>query len=823
MITLTVDQLHDENEDLRRRLEEAEDALRALRAGEVDAVLIETEREQVYTLEAVEKPYRLLVEQMPRAAATLTADGAIIYCNRRFADLLQRPLRALLGKPLAGFVTAADRPLITALLRDSQTAEVTGEVALQRGDGTPVPAYLGISTVREGALGLCLMVTDLTEQRHYQELQRTQEALRQSEQRYRLLVEGVKDYAIFLLSPDGRVASWNAGAERIKGYRADEIIGQNYSRFFTPEDVRGGRPSNALQVAAAEGRFEDEGWRVRKDGSRFWANVLLTPLRDATGQLVGFSKVTRDITERRLGDERYRSVVNHILDGIIAIDEYGTIQTCNPAAEKLFGYEAGEVLGRNVRMLMPNPYHAEHDAYLANYLRTGVAKIIGIGREVLGRRKDGSTFPMDLAVSEFHLGQRRFFTGIVRDITEHKRLEKELRQRAQDLAEADRRKDEFLATLAHELRSPLAPIHNAVQILKAKGPANPELQWGQDVIDRQVRVMARLLDDLLDVSRVSHGKLELRTERVELTTVLNAALETSRPRIEAASHELTVALPPEPIHILADPVRLAQVFSNLLNNAAKYTEEGGRIWLTVERQESDVIVSVKDNGIGINAEMLPRIFEIFAQAPRALVRSQGGLGIGLSLVKGLVDLHGGNIEAKSGGVGRGSEFVVRLPVAAETPFQEPARLDEAGGQLPVRKRRILIVDDNRDSADSLTMLLQIVGHEVRTAYDGEQAVEAARALRPEIALLDIGMPKLNGYDACRRIREQPWGQGMYLIALTGCGQEQDQRRTEEAGFNHHMVKPVDPAALMKLLASLPSDGGQLTAKWPRKSIDRPSP
>jgi CheY-like chemotaxis protein/two-component sensor histidine kinase len=385
------------------------------------------------------------------------------------------------------------------------------------------------------------------------------------------------------------------------------------------------------------------------------------------------------------------------------------------------------------------------------------------------------------------------------DVTERKQTEEELR-------DADRKKDEFLATLAHELRNPLAPMRNAVQILKAKGPPHPELEWARGVLDRQGQLMARLLDDLLDVSRISLNKLELRTERVELAAVCDAALETSRPVIEAGSHELTVTLPPEPIHLEADPVRLAQVFANLLNNAAKYTEEGGRIRLTAERQGSDVIVSVKDSGIGIAAEMLPRIFEIFSQAKPALVRSQGGLGIGLSLAKGLVELHGGSIEVRSDGTGRGSEFVVRLPVAAETPAREPARPSD-DEQEPATKCRILIVDDNQDSADSLAMLLTIMGNEVGTAYDGEQAVEAAEAIRPDVVLLDIGMPKLNGYDACRRIREQPWGQGMFLIALTGWGQEEDRRRTEAAGFNRHMVKPVDPDVLLKLLAALSSEPG----------------
>jgi signal transduction histidine kinase/CheY-like chemotaxis protein/PAS domain-containing protein len=370
----------------------------------------------------------------------------------------------------------------------------------------------------------------------------------------------------------------------------------------------------------------------------------------------------------------------------------------------------------------------------------------------------------------------------------------------QALQEADRRKNEFLATLAHELRNPLAPIRNAVQILLLKGPPEPDLKWGREVIDRQVQHLARLLDDLLDVSRISYGKLELRKERVELAAMVQSAVETSRPLLDKGGQELTIALPAKPVYLDADPVRLAQVFANLLNNAAKYTEPGGHIRLTAERQGSDVVVSVQDDGIGIPAEMLPRLFEIFSQAERVPELSQGGLGIGLSLVKGLVELHGGRVEARSDGPGTGSAFTVRLPVVVEKAVPEKAPRCEEGGPAGVAKYRLLIVDDLRDSADSLAMLLRMMGHEVQTAYDGEEAVVAAEQFKPEAVLLDLGMPKLNGYDACRSIRQQPWGREMYLIALTGWGQEDDRRHTEEAGFNHHLVKPVVPAALMKLLA-----------------------
>jgi CheY-like chemotaxis protein/two-component sensor histidine kinase len=317
--------------------------------------------------------------------------------------------------------------------------------------------------------------------------------------------------------------------------------------------------------------------------------------------------------------------------------------------------------------------------------------------------------------------------------------------------------------------------------------------------------MARLLEDLLDVSRISRQRLELRTELLSLTTVVDAALETSRPVIEAAGHELTVTVPTAPLQFMGDPVRLEQVLSNLLNNAAKYTEGPGRIVLTAVQDGKDVVISVKDNGIGIDEAMVPELFRIFSQQQGTHGRTQEGLGIGLSLVKGLVELHGGSVSARSDGPGKGSEFIVRLPLAAATPLKdaEPAEPDDL--QQSRARYRILIADDNRDGADSLAMLLQVKGHEVETAYAGDQAVEIAEQMRPDAILLDIGMPKLNGYEACRRIRAEPWGRDIVLIALTGWGQEDDRRRTREASFDLHLVKPVDSVDLLKTLASVLGD------------------
>lgn len=319
------------------------------------------------------------------------------------------------------------------------------------------------------------------------------------------------------------------------------------------------------------------------------------------------------------------------------------------------------------------------------------------------------------------------------------------------------------------------------------------------MMERQVAQMVRLIDDLLDVSRITRGKLALRRERVELAAIVNSAVETSRPLIEAAGHELAVTLPPEPVFLEADPTRLSQVFANLLNNAAKFTDHGGRIRLTAERQRSDVVVSVADNGIGIPADRMPHLFEMFSQVTPALERSQGGLGIGLALARGLIDMHGGTIKARSDGGGTGSEFVVRLPLLVRSAARRPTEgggVEETDGQA----RRILVVDDLRDSADSLAMLLRLAGHVVHTAHDGLEAVEAAAEFRPEVVLLDIGLPKLNGYEAAQRIREQPWGRRMVLVALTGWGQEEDKRRATAAGFDHHLTKPVDSALLAQVLA-----------------------
>jgi CheY-like chemotaxis protein/nitrogen-specific signal transduction histidine kinase len=390
------------------------------------------------------------------------------------------------------------------------------------------------------------------------------------------------------------------------------------------------------------------------------------------------------------------------------------------------------------------------------------------------------------------------WAGINLDIERLKQAENELR-------ELDQRKNEFLATLAHELRNPLAPLRNGLEVLRLAGNDRATLDKARSMMERQLRQMVRLVDDLLDVSRVSRGKIELKREDIELASVLRNALETSQPLMAERNHDLVARIPETPVILNGDLTRLSQVFWNLLNNAAKYTEPGGNIVLDVKPGRGEVAVCVRDTGIGIPPDMLSRVFDIFTQVDRSLEKSQGGLGIGLSIAKRLVEMHGGTIEARSDGHGRGSEFIVRLPARTGSPAQ--AQPEASAEPKPAKMRhRILVADDNPDSATTLSLMLEVLGNEVFVAHDGVEALDLARRHRPQAILLDIGMPRMNGYDACARIRAEPWGREPLIVALTGWGQEEDKNRSRAAGFDRHLVKPVEPATLEKIIEALPPAG-----------------
>ncbi|MCE9548540.1 MAG: PAS domain S-box protein, partial [Planctomycetia bacterium] len=772
------------------------------------------------------------------------------------------------------------------------------------------------------------------------------------------------------VGPDGIILRANKAELEMLGYTREEYLGQHISTMHADESVI----DDVLQrLANAETLINYEARLRCKDGSIKEVLIASNSLWE-NGQFIHSRCFTRDISDRKqldeelrlrlkelvAAEERIRSIVDNALDAIITIDDRGIMQTFNPAAERLFGRMAEDVIGQNVKILMPEPYHREDDNDIALFLQTDEPRILGSGREVMGRRRDGGLIPIELAVSEFHLHNKRFFTGIVHDITQRKRTEATLRfladaskllssivdyratlqrvvrlavpdfadwcamdmlnadgsleriaiahrdaeklrqiedhfQRhpvpadspfgaprvartgvsemsthitddmlrsvaadepsltflrdlglrsylcvplvtqakvlgvltfvlsesgreynahdltvAEDLAhravvalenarlyqqvrEADRRKDEFLAMLAHELRNPLAPIRSGLDILAVEQQASGETIG---IMQQQVDHLVRLVDDLLDVSRIMRGKIELRRRTTDLLQIVAQACDAIRPILEADNKTLVVRTPPNSIWIYVDPVRIVQVLENLLNNAVKYTDVGGRVELIIEQQDKDAVVRVRDNGIGIEPDLLPKVFDLFIQASRSLDRAQGGLGIGLTLVRTLVELHGGEVTATSAGLKQGSEFTVRLPLGPTSNLPESVATEPESAPA----RRILVVDDNLGAARLLAALLRKLGpHEVELAHDGPAALAHVQQMEPDIVLLDIGLPGMDGYEVAQAIRGAENGRRILLVAVTGYGQDEDLRRSAEAGFDEHVVKPASVEMLANIL------------------------
>ncbi len=635
---------------------------------------------------------------------------------------------------------------------------------------------------------------------------------RRTEDHFRQLVEGVDDYGILLLDPEGHISSWNAGAARVTGFSAAEVMGRSHSEFYPAQAVSEGVPARHLEEAARSGRLADEGWCLRKDGSRFWAGLTITAVVGTDGTPRCYLIIARDLTQRREmelqlrdalesaqrgaelrlreSEERFARFTEH-LPGLAWIkDLEGRYVYVNRAAARVFGRPREEVYGASDTELFPPEtvtQFRENDA-LAVARRTGIQVVEHLAHP------DGTVHHS--IVSKFPIldahGDVRLIGGIAIDITERVQAE-------EALLLADRRKDEFLATLSHELRNPLAPLRNSLHVLRSRDSDGRTEQMYR-MMEQQLNRMIRLVDDLLEVSRITGGKIVLKREPVAVATVVESAVETSRPLIEAASHQLTLVLPDELLCIDADPVRMAQVLSNLLNNAAKYTQEGGRITLSVARDGDEVLLSVRDNGLGIPANMLPRVFEMFAQVDRTLKRAQGGLGIGLALARSLVELHGGSIRAHSEGLNAGSEFVIRLPASRRTPASHSGEHSVRSGVVAAGLK-VLVVDDNHDGADTMAMVLQTLGARALVAYDGPSALTAVRSGRPDLVLLDLGMPEMDGYEVAAQIRADPANRKLRLIALTGFGSEEERQRCREAGFDDHCTKPCDPKRLREILAT----------------------
>ncbi|MET0551495.1 MAG: ATP-binding protein [Vicinamibacteria bacterium] len=486
------------------------------------------------------------------------------------------------------------------------------------------------------------------------------------------------------------------------------------------------------------------------------------------------------------GERTFRALLEAAPDAMVIVDSRGEIVLVNSQTERLFGYDRRELLGRPVEILIPDALRARHHAHRYDYSREPRLRTMGEGLELAALRKDGSTFPVDIALGPLAGDDGPLVSAAIRDVTERKRTERAMR--------------DFLATLGHELRNPMAAMSNATRLLSHPKASREQAHWSLSILEAEGRHMTRLIDDLLDLSRVARNTIQLKRETVELSAVIDRVLSSTRVTVEQRGQTITVSLPRGRLALDADPVRLAQVFSNLVDNAAKYGTTGNRIEVEARRDAGMLVVAVRDQGQGIGAESLPRIFDMFYRTDRSLEQQEGGLGIGLTLVRQLVELHGGSVEAASEGVGRGSTFEVRLPLLDEPP---PASADESSSSVAGSgHRRVLVVDDNRRAADSLAEILRLDGHEVETAYDGRQALAAVDRFRPQVALLDIGMPEVNGYDVARRVRAEPWGAGLFLVALTGLGTPEDRARAQEAGFDTHLVKPVDVDALERILAEV---------------------
>ncbi|HEX6298827.1 MAG TPA: PAS domain S-box protein [Burkholderiales bacterium] len=615
---------------------------------------------------------------------------------------------------------------------------------------------------------------------------------------FRQLVESTRDYAIFLLDRRGQILTWNAGAERIKGYTAPEIIGHHFSRFYTEDAVARRWPEHELAVTATLGRFEDEGWRVRKDGSRFWANVVITALRDPGGEVRGFSKIVRDLSERRRAEEslrhseeRFRLLVGAVKDyAIFMLDTDGRVVSWNAGAERIKGYAAHEIIGKHFSVFYPE------GARRKKWPEQELAFAREHGRfedEGPRLRKDGTTFWANVVIAAVFErdGTLRGFAKVTRDLTDRRRVEA--------LEDASRKTNEFLAMLAHELRNPLAPMANALKLLSRVPTSDPTELWVREVLERQTGQMSRLVDDLLDVSRVTRSAMVLDRKPLDARKSLRNALDAARQWIEEGRHRLTLAIADERLDVDGDEVRLNQVFLNLLHNAAKYTPQGGEIQVTARREGDEAVISVRDSGVGMAPELIESAFEIFKQGSQSLDRPHGGLGVGLTLVQRLVDLHGGSVQARSEGPGKGAEFTVRLPLRAEPAIIDATGLSKEDGRRIGKPRRVLVVDDNQDAAHALRLLLQTDGHDVMVAADGAAGLALAREHRPDVVLLDIGLPTLNGYEIATRIRADPALKGTVLVAVTGYGQMHDRARASASGFDHHLVKPVEFRALQELL------------------------
>ena len=756
---------------------------------------------------------RVTLRSIGDAVITTDVRNNITYLNEVAETLTGWDFEAAHGKPLETVFNIVnessgmpvENPAVRAV-RDGVVVGLANHTLLIRRDGTRCAIDDSAAPIRNehGVVSGCVLIfRDVSVAR---ELEREKAHQLLSARLLAAIVESSDD-AIISKNLAGIIQSWNVAAERMFGHKAEEAIGKHISLVIPPDRLNE-EDEIIARLRAGDRIHHYETERVRADGRRIQVSLSISPIKDASGTVVGASKIVRDITERKRAEaerQKFVTLVENSTDFIGLADLNGIPFFVNQAGLELVGLRTlGEAMSTPVReFFFPEDQSWIMDEFFPTVLKEGHGEV-----EVRFRHfRTGQ--PIWMAYKVLTLtddrGEPNAFATVSQNVTDRRRMLDQVRALAANLSDADRRKNEFLATLAHELRNPLAPISNAVQALRRRGADDAGVvQASSEVLERQVRQMSRLVDDLVDMSRITIGRIELRKERLNIGSVVRQAVETTRPQFRNMHQELSVSMPDEDIVLSADPMRLAQVLGNLLNNASKFSERGGHVWLTVGAEDGEVVIAVRDKGIGMVPAEIPRVFDMFTQLDTSLERSRDGLGIGLTLVKTLVELHGGSVMVRSEGLGRGSEFIVRLP-RENGMVLSPVRRDTPVPTAP--HRRILIVDDNEDGATSLAMLLNLGGHETFIAHDGGQALEAFERIHPEVALLDIGLPIFNGYEVARKIREQPSGKEVLLIAVTGWGQEDDRSRSREAGFDAHLVKPVDHAELMKILSSIPSRVG----------------
>jgi PAS domain S-box-containing protein len=772
----------------------------------------EEKRLLVAAKEALERKTEELWQQREQFRVTLSSigDGVITTDMQGHVTFMNPVAEAMTGwsqadahgRPLSEVFRVINEetrvPVLNPVMEVLRTGTVVGlanDTSLIRKDGAMVAIEDSAAPIRDtaGRISGCVMVFhDVTQRRRAERaLRANEDRLRDSARRLQLAMSA-GDMGDWVWEAETNLMSLSPRAALLFGLPANAPVSRDQLRALVPPDD-GIRTRLEFDRALLEKTDYRVDFRIlRGNAPPLWVSARGRGVYADNGNVVGMIGMIQDITERRMAEElrgRLAAVVESSSDAIVSKTLESIITTWNHGAERLFGYTAAEVIGKPVTILIP-PDHIDEEPLILERIQRGE---VVEPYQTVRVRKDGSLVDVSLAVSPIRDSHGRIIGAakIARDIGPQKLAETALR-------ETDRRKDEFLATLAHELRNPLAPIRQAALIAQAPNATETQKRWSHDVIVRQVHNMALLLDDLLDISRITRGTLALRTRNTDLASIVAAAVETAKPLIDAKRHAFSVQVPKERVEFSADPMRLAQVLSNVLTNAAKYTDPDGRIGLTASRHDDVITISVTDTGIGIAPEAMSKLFAMFSQVRSSKDRSEGGLGIGLALAKGLVELHGGTIEARSAGIERGSEFIIRLPVRTQQTGQ--AELAPRPGAESALRRRVLIADDNRDAAESLAMLLQMEGHEVTVVHDGREAVTAFEKMRPDAALLDIGMPGLNGYEIARIIRRAPHGRDVTLVAVTGWGQENDKAQATEAGFNHHFTKPVEPDAITALLA-----------------------